>query len=92
MKVEMDHFSGQEIERVYLASTLEEAKRVEKILDTSPFVYAIDLEPFTRPIASVFGGTYAGVGFYVAPTAVDVCKRFLTENGITAGIEIVKDE
>lgn len=82
----MEHFAGEEIERIYLASTLDEAKRVEAVLDASPFLYSLDLEKFMRPVSGAFGG-HVGVGFYVPPASAKTAKDFLAEKGFLEGIE-----
>ena len=90
MKVNIVYFVGKEVERVYIASSVEEAERAEKILDGTPFIYAIDLEPFARPISFLFGGTRIGAAFYVAPPYAEECWRLLSEHGLSA--EIADDQ
>ena len=84
----MEHFTDREIERVYLAATVDEAERVEKLLDGAAFAYTVDVERYRRPIALFLGGgPNAGLGFYVSPEHAAECKRLLADNGLTAGIE-----
>ncbi len=72
MKVRIEHFAGQEVERVYLAATREEAEQAERVLDATPFAYAVAAEPFALPIS--FGcNPHNGMGFFVAAAFAEEC-------------------
>ena len=88
MRVDIEHFSGKEIERVYLASTVDEAERVEELLDRAAFPYTVDVEKYRRTVAFLFSGMRAGLGFYVTPENAAECKRLLVDSGFKAGIEL----
>ena len=82
MRVPIEDFEGQEVERVYFTASVQEAERIEAILDPSPFVYTIEPE-------NTFGflGRGVGIAFLVSPGTARGCKEFLAENGFTAGLE-----
>ncbi len=84
-KVPLENFEGREIERVYLASSLADAKKVEEALDASPFTFTLDLERFAG-FWGIFGGG-VGVGFYVEPPHAPACKQYLRAKGFTYGLE-----
>ena len=82
MKVTIEYFGGHEIELIYLVASVNEAERVEKVLDASPFKYAVDLVNFVGTISVMT----AGLGFYVSPPFAEQCRAMLSDNGLSAGM------
>ena len=82
MRRDAEHFEGQELELVYIAARLEEAKTVESILDHEDIDYTVEVEHYRAGI--IFASLRAGAFFYVPPEAAARCRQILTERGYRA--------
>ncbi len=69
---------------VYIAGHVAEAEKVERVLTEQGIDYTISLEPFMKSSATgtVFGGTYAGVFFFVPSDRQDACRDVLHAQGL----------
>ena len=70
-------FDGQELELVYIARALDEAKRMEQVLDEAGFDYTIQVEQFRTGV--IFASVRAGAFFYVLPEAAARCRETLRQ-------------
>ena len=86
-RVDLDAWDGREVERVYLAGRLAEARQVEATLSGHGIDYAVDLEPFRTFVLGIFPSEHTGVGFYVLSGQAGFSKRALLDAGLRAGIE-----
>jgi hypothetical protein len=79
-----EEFEDRPSERIYLAISPGEARRVEACLDAVPADYFVRLEPWKRPWLSF--GTAIGAAFYVAPEEAAACRARLRESRLAKGI------
>lgn len=73
------------LDLVYIAGNTVDAERAECLLTGHGVDYALSLEPFMKSstLGTVFGGTYAGVFFFVSATQHEFCRDLLRSNGFT---------
>jgi hypothetical protein len=71
-------------ERIYIASTLRVAQRVEEWLTTAGVDYAVQVEPFARSL--LFSSLRMGAAFYVAAGQAAYCREQLTAAGLGGGV------
>ncbi len=76
MRRDAEHFEGRELELVYIAGRLEEAKTVEAILDGEGFEYVVEVETYRAGI--IFASVRAGAFFYVLPESAARSRESLT--------------
>ena len=76
---------GSEIVRVYLAGSLSEAQRVEKVLDALGLEYLAEPEQYAAPYA-LGARTRSGVGFWVVEAALDPAADALERAGLVSGL------
>jgi hypothetical protein len=86
-RITMDDFGeGREIVRVYLASALDEARRVEEVLERVGISFAVEVETFTRPSFLVAGSARSGAGFWVDGSEADASIDALEKAGLLRGL------
>jgi hypothetical protein len=87
-----EEFSGTPLGLVYIAGNTVDAERMERALTEGGIDYTLSLEPFMKSSAlgTVFGGTYAGVFFFVPAAQHESCRGFLELKGFedTIGPEV----
>lgn len=86
-QVPMEEFEeGTELVRVYLAASLEEARRVEGALGAAGVEFAVEVEDL--PVRSLFGWFQArrGAGFWVRDAELDRAAAALERGGHLAGL------
>ena len=83
-----EEFSGTPLGLVYIAGNPVDAERVERALTECGIDYTLSLEPFMKSSAmgTVFGGTYAGVFFFVPTARHESCRDFLGSKGFADAI------
>jgi len=74
-----EDYEGQELELVYIAARLEEAQKVEAILDEQGLDYTIQVEHYRSGV--IFTSLRAGAFFYAAPDEAANCRRALAAQG-----------
>jgi hypothetical protein len=84
--VELEQPDDRELARVFIASTMVEARRAEEVLSAHDVRYAVVAEPIGR---TLFGSPRNAAVFYVAAVDADACASILTTNGLAFGV--VKD-
>lgn len=77
-----------EPERVFIAATLAEARRVEDLLSAEGVDYVVQVEQF---IKSVLFGPRNGAAFYVASGQAAYCRSRLTASGLGQGVLVEPD-
>lgn len=77
---------GAEIVRVYLAVTLAEAQRVERVLGEAGLDFAVEVEQFISPTALGSSAPRSGAGFWVREALVDGAAGALERAGCMAGL------
>jgi hypothetical protein len=61
---------------------------VEGILTTLAIDYAVDIEPYHKPLCTLFSlGMYAGAAFYVLSAQAPFARSTLHAAGLRAGIQ-----
>ncbi len=80
----MTEFSDKETSRIFIAGSLREAERAERLLSTHGVSYAIEIEEFVNP-GFFPSGVMEGVAFYVLSSQRDLCKSLFDENGLSKG-------
>ena len=83
-RVDLENFSDRNITRIYIAKNIKEAQRIENLLTEKNIDYALSLEPFLPP--SLLQSERMGAAFYVASTQSDICRQFISDRGLGAGI------
>jgi hypothetical protein len=87
-KLDFGQFLDEEFSLVYIAGGLEEARRVEGILTRHAIGYAVEVEPYYKPLCTLFSlGTYAGAAFYVVSAQAPFARGTLLAAGLRAGIQ-----
>ena len=81
----MEDLNDQEIARIYLATTLEEAGLVEAELGKHEVDYAVEVEAY-RGSVLVWFTEYKGAAFYVRESKADLCTELLRAAGLIAGL------
>ena len=81
--VDQDTFGDRSLSRIFLAATVTEARRVEKVLDQHGVDYCVRVEPCGQ---TLFGLTRQGAAFFVADAEVISCVEALEQAGLAAGI------
>jgi hypothetical protein len=85
-QVAMDSFEeGTEIIRVYLAASLGEAQRVEKILGDAGVEFAVEVEELAAG-SILTSPLRRGAGFWVRAAALDGAADALERAGCLAGL------
>ena len=79
MKREPDFFQDLEMDLLYIGKRLRDAQKLEGILDTASFEYAV--EPDTYHGGVVFRTERVGAFFYVLPEELERAQLVLKENG-----------
>jgi hypothetical protein len=74
----------QDLERIFIARTLRQARRVEELLTEAGVDYVVQVEPYSRSI--LFGTIRHGAGFYVAATHAAHCRKRLIGAGFGKGV------
>jgi len=79
-----EEFSGTPLGLVYIAGNTVDAEKVERALTECGIDYTLSLEPFMKSstLGTIFGGTYAGVFFFVPVTQHERCCDLLRSKGI----------
>lgn len=86
-RVEMESFEeGTEIVRVYLAGSLEEARRIEEALAAAGFEFAVEVEEYAGRSAFGFRQARRGAGFWVREADLDGAAGALERGGHVAGL------
>jgi hypothetical protein len=81
---------GTELTRVYLAATLEEAGRVEAVLDAAGVTYSVEAEAYASRTILGGGGLRTGAGFWVTEDAVAPACDALERAALVKGL-VVRD-
>jgi len=89
-RVELDELGDEDGTRVYLASSLREAQRVEALLGANEIEYAVAPETFVRNTLVIFPTSYVGAAFYVRSEHGPRSRALLAEGGLARGV--VDDE
>ena len=84
--VDPERFADKEIERVYIAGQLGEAKGVEQALSENGVDYVVEVEPFETYLLGILPTKYDGVAFYVLSGQASLCRRILREAGLKGGL------
>ena len=71
-------------ERVFIARTLRQARRVETLLTGAGVDYTVQVEPYGRSL--LFGTIRHGAAFYVAAAQAAHCRKRLAEAGFGRGV------
>ena len=87
-RVDLGQFLDKELSRVYIAGGLMEATLVECILTRHAIDYAVEVEPYYKPLPTLFSlGEYAGAAFYVLSAQAPFARSMLLAAGLRAGIQ-----
>ena len=79
MRRDAEFFNDREMDLVYIAKRLRDARTLEGVLDAAGFDYAV--EPDTYQGGVVFRTERVGAFFYVLPEELERAKEVLRENG-----------
>lgn len=78
-----EEFSRTPLSLVYIAGNTVDAEKAERVLTARGMDYAVSLEPFMNSsmMGTVFGGTYAGLLFFIPSAQHECCHDLLRANG-----------
>jgi hypothetical protein len=79
VKKDAEHFEGVEPELIFVAKRLNDAIRLESVLDDAGVDYAV--EPDQYPGGVIFKSMRIGAFFYVRPEARDAAVAAMLQNG-----------
>ena len=79
MRREPSFFEGRDAVLVYIAKRLNEALRLESILNTAGVDYGVEADEYRGGL--IFQRVRTGAFFYVLPDAAETALRVLRENG-----------
>jgi len=79
---------GTELTRVYLAAALDEASRVEAVLDAAGVSYSVEAEEYASRTILGSGGLRTGAGFWVTEDAVAPSCDALERAGLIKGLVV----
>jgi hypothetical protein len=83
----MDAFEeGTEIVRVYLALKLDEATRVERVLDGAGVEYGVEVESIVQPDNLGLRTERNAAGFWIRSGALDAAEAALVAAGLERGL------
>jgi hypothetical protein len=89
-RVPIEAFTDREVERVFIAGSLDEALHVEDLLTRAGIEYAVELERYRSGsiLVELLAGEYPkGAVFYVlAGGQAAFCRSLLQDGGFDAGI------
>jgi hypothetical protein len=84
-QVEAEAFGERELVRVFMAATIAEARRAEKLLTDRGVDYVVQPEPLGR---TLFGSLRVGAAFYVEVGQAQYCGVQLVAAGLGRGVLI----
>jgi hypothetical protein len=79
MRHDPQEYEGKEMDLVYIARALDEARKIETILDAEQIDYAIQVEQYRAGV--IFASVRAGAFFYVLPESAARCRQTLMRHG-----------
>ena len=79
MRHDPEEYGEQELELVYIAGRLEEAQKIEAILDREGIDYTIQVEQYRAGV--IFASVRAGAFFYTLPENAVRCRAALKQLG-----------
>jgi hypothetical protein len=86
-RVDPEQLGDKEVELVYVAGTLAEARRVEKTLTEAGIDFTIGPEEFMQGAFSVLlASEHTGAGFFVVEGQASYCRNLLRNAGLRTGL------
>jgi len=82
-RVESETLADRDLVEVFIARTLNEARRAEELLTDRGVDYAVQVEFFAR---SLFGSPRYGAMFYVTVSQAQYCRAALVAGGLEPGV------
>jgi hypothetical protein len=79
MKREAAFFADREAALVYIAKSLNDALRLEKVFDSSGIDYAVEADEYRGGV--IFQRARVGAFFYVPPEAREIAREVMQRNG-----------
>ena len=86
MRRDPAEYEGRQMDLVYIAGALEEAQKLEALLDQAGFDYVIEVEQYRSGV--IFASVRAGAFFYVEPESATRCRQVLSQAGYSAQGEV----
>ena len=78
-----DDHDDPELVRVFIASTMAEARAAEAVLTAGDIAYEVQAEPLGR---TLFGSPRNTAVFYVSPEVATTCVNLLVAGGLEFGV------
>ena len=82
-RVDSEALADRDLVEVFIARTLDEARRVEELLTDRGVDYAVQVELFGR---TLFGSPRYGAMFYVTVSLAQYCRSALAAAGLEQGV------
>jgi len=83
-RLDFENFGDKELERMYIAGRVNEAERVEGILNEHGIDYAVGIEPFST--RGLFASEYSGAAFYALCGQAAFARNILVAAGLNSGL------
>jgi hypothetical protein len=84
--IEFEGFGDNAVERIYLATAIDEADKVQRLFDREDVEYAIEEAPCTVQVDGVPQESSRGMAFHVIRDQADFCRLMLANAGFGDGI------
>jgi hypothetical protein len=84
MRIKPEEFKGKDTKRIYLASALEEAQKVEDVLDSNNIDYFVEMESFVTGFGVLVN---EGAAFYVLAEKAPWAIESLNNGGLKRGVD-----
>ena len=85
-RVSMEAFEEKDVEAIFIAGSVREAERVEKVLTQHGIEFAVKIKPFVRSTLRVFRSQHEGAAFYVLSGQSASCRRVLAAADLSSGL------
>jgi hypothetical protein len=82
-RIEREELADRDASRVFIAGSLDEARRVEELLTAAGVDYVVQIEPF---VGGLFSRTRNGAAFYVGSRQADYCRSTISAAGLSRGV------
>ena len=83
-RIEIEEFSGKEISRIFIARSIREADKVERLLEENGISYAVQIEEFVSS-GLLTVSTRKGAACYVSSSHHDFCRDLFFKNNLKKG-------
>ncbi len=84
-RIQIEDFTDKEISRIFIATNVEQAERIEDILTQKGIDYAAVIEPHLN-ISLTSISELKGIAFYTLSGQAQYCINLLESEGLSSGL------